>query len=1055
MSLITNSSINNPLFVLHRLHLATLVLPDTDVTLVADNVLRYLLLMTTTAPRIILFPEADEFTQNYILTRTDVTDAFNLVISNIGSDPITLTVPVGNTTQGNMTVAAGQNKMLSVNLNTIVPASYILVDLGSAAQTPASPAAALSVVLAIGNTTGGNDIVFSGAGDVIEFTRTNTLVVDSLAQTVGTGTAQIPDLANTTDQFVLEDVTQTLSNKTFTSLALLETGGGADTITFQAPAVIAASYTLTYPIDDGASGEVLSTNGAGVLSWITGAAASLSDTLAVGFVSGANDIQMDNGQSLIFEGVTDNLSLIAADQTVARIATIPALSANDVVVMEDVAQTLTNKILTDGTNDCRATEFGTAGANVVFGGAAVPGGAGESLITTSATTATWQVAAGTGDVVGPGSSTDHAVARFHLATGKVIQNSVAILTDAGALSGLTGLVLSGLTYPIADGAADEVMTTNGAGTLSFSAVVGTGDVVGPASSTDNAVARFNLATGKLIQNSVVLVGDTGITTGITDLTATGTATLTTVDINGGTIDGTTIGGAVAGAGTFTTGTLTGNLVFDRTNDLDVTATNQTGAAAVATIPDLGDNADTFVMEDVTQTLSSKTLDNMTVTGATNSFAGATTTDLGTVTTVDINGGTIDGTTIGGAVAGAGSFTQATIDSLVLNGTSLTSSSTLDLVASTSVTVAAVDLSPTVNGTVELGTSNLGWQAMRLGTPATAFTVTFQAPTLGADYTLTYPVDAGASGEVLSTNGAGVLSWITGAAASLSDTLAVGFVSGANDIQMDNGQSLIFEGVTDNLSLIAADQTVARIATIPALSANDVVVMEDVAQTLTNKTLTAITNDCRATEIGTAAAGANVNVEAAAPGAGGGQALVTTNATTATWQQVLGLRSIWVPAATMIGAVTDGAASAQIETASGINFKVMDFDDTADEFVCFDVAFPKSWNLGTVTYQAFWSPAASNSVPNRTVAWALQAVWVGDDDPLSATYGTAVVVTQDGALLTDLYVTAVSGAVTVTSAADDGVVSFRLLRDVSADDLIDDARLRGIKLFFTVDAASDD
>lgn len=42
---------------------------------------------------------------------------------------------------------------------------------------------------------------------------------------------------------------------------------------------------------------------------------------------------------------------------------------------------------------------------------------------------------------------------------------------------------------------------------------GTGDVTGPAGATDNAVARFDLATGKLLQNSVVLVSDTGVMTG--------------------------------------------------------------------------------------------------------------------------------------------------------------------------------------------------------------------------------------------------------------------------------------------------------------------------------------------------------------------------------------------------------------------------------------------------------------------------------------------------------------------------------------------------------------
>ncbi len=42
-----------------------------------------------------------------------------------------------------------------------------------------------------------------------------------------------------------------------------------------------------------------------------------------------------------------------------------------------------------------------------------------------------------GDVVGPSSSTDNAIARFDLTTGKLIQNSVGILSDSGALSGIT------------------------------------------------------------------------------------------------------------------------------------------------------------------------------------------------------------------------------------------------------------------------------------------------------------------------------------------------------------------------------------------------------------------------------------------------------------------------------------------------------------------------------------------------------------------------------------------------------------------------------------------
>ena len=48
---------------------------------------------------------------------------------------------------------------------------------------------------------------------------------------------------------------------------------------------------------------------------------------------------------------------------------------------------------------------------------------------------------------------------------------------------------------------------------------GSGDVTGPSSSTDNAIARFDLATGKIIQNSVVTVDDTGSISGATQVNA--------------------------------------------------------------------------------------------------------------------------------------------------------------------------------------------------------------------------------------------------------------------------------------------------------------------------------------------------------------------------------------------------------------------------------------------------------------------------------------------------------------------------------------------------------
>ena len=103
---------------------------------------------------------------------------------------------------------------------------------------------------------------------------------------------------------------------------------------------------------------------------------------------------------------------------------------------------------------------------------------------------------------------------------------------------------------------------------------------------------------------------------------TGSVVISKADINSGTFDGT-VGGTTPAAGTFTNLTANGNTVLGDASSDSITT-----------------NAGTLTLgEDVT--------------------VSGTFTDLGTVTTVDINGGTIDGATIGGSSAGAGTFTNLT------------------------------------------------------------------------------------------------------------------------------------------------------------------------------------------------------------------------------------------------------------------------------------------------------------------------------------------------------------------------------------------------------------
>ena len=171
----------------------------------------------------------------------------------------------------------------------------------------------------------------------------------------------------------------------------------------------------------------------------------------------------------------------------------------------------------------------------------------------------------------------------------------------------------------------------------------------------------------------------------------------------------------------------------------------------------------------------------------------------------------------------------------------------------------------------------------------------------------------------------------------------------------------------------------------------------------------------------------------------------------------GKETIFVPAAAMTPTATNGCASlATAETTSGRpDMNVLDFEASADKHAQFQIAFPKSWNEGTVTFQVFWTTTATDT---DGVAWGLQGVAVSDNDTIDVVYGTAVVVTDDAlSAAEDLCVTAESGAITIAgSPAAADMCFFRIFRDVSDanDDMAEDARLLGIKLFFTTDAAND-
>lgn len=309
---------------------------------------------------------------------------------------------------------------------------------------------------------GGNDASSEGSGITVDRTGTKGSIVYANALT---SKFKIGDLASESEVITAAGAQTISAIKTFSATPLLKTaldiedpGAGTNKITIQAP-TLAASYTLTMPVDDGTSNQVLKTDGSGVLSWTTPSVGSTSPLTTKGDVWGYSSVDarvpIGTNNYLLMADSAQTLGLKWApiDLTTSSISGVLPI-ANGGTNNGSLAVTAGGVVLTDGsklTNSGAGTQGQVLTSNVAgaatFTTLPVSPDTAENYSLSQATNAgahTWAFTLKDA-VNGALSSTNFTKLTFRNDGGNAATSTVTTYSAVTVTSGITITIPSGAT----------------------------------------------------------------------------------------------------------------------------------------------------------------------------------------------------------------------------------------------------------------------------------------------------------------------------------------------------------------------------------------------------------------------------------------------------------------------------------------------------------------------------------------------------------------------------------------------------------------------------------